>query len=231
MRKIINFLVLLTLKLMVSIFYRVRSDWIPEEPPKPWGPYRVLAILNHTSLFDWIWIAVVPVRFVWTIASIGMAPVADKTLNRPIAGKFFKLIVPHPVSITRQADQTWATVLEKVDEDTMVIILPEGRMKRLDGRDKHGREMTVRGGIADILRANDDGKMLLAYSKGLHHVQAPGQPFPKLFKTIHMLLEEVDIPTYKREHGLESDPEGFKTRVKRDLENRRDRHCSAGPGT
>ena len=226
MRKILNFLVLLTLKVLVRLFYRVRLRWIPEEPPKPWGPYRVLAILNHTSLFDWMWIAVVPVRFVWTIASIGMAPIADKTLNRPFVGKCFKLIVPHPVSITRQTDQTWTTVLEKVDAETMVIILPEGRMKRLNGLDKSGRTMTVRGGIADILQVTGDGKMLLAYSQGLHHVQAPGQAFPKLFQTIRMDLEEVDIQTYKRDLGAETASGEFKTRVKRDLEARRDLHCT-----
>jgi hypothetical protein len=33
----------------------------------------------------------------------------------------------------------------------MVLMAPEGRMKRADGLDAHGQPMTVRGGIADIL--------------------------------------------------------------------------------
>ena len=108
----------------------------------------------------------------------------------------------------------------------MVIILPEGRMKRADGLDKKGNPMTVRGGIADILRAIPDGYMLVAYSGGLHHVQVPGQKFPNLFRTLRMRLEEIDIASYKEALGLGLDPAGFKHRVKRDLERRRDTYCS-----
>ena len=35
--------------------------------------------------------------------------------------------------------------------DVVVVLSPEGRMKRKNGLDKHGRPMTVRGGIGDIL--------------------------------------------------------------------------------
>ena len=34
-----------------------------------------------------------------------------------------------------------------------------------------------------ILEKLDSGKMLIAYSGGLHHVQAPGDLIPKIFKT------------------------------------------------
>ena len=65
----------------------------------------------------------------------------------------------------------------------MVIILPEGRMKRENGLDLHGNPMNVRGGIADILLAMKQGRMLIAYSGGLHHVQFPGG-VPRIFKTV-----------------------------------------------
>jgi len=67
--------------------------------------------------------------------------------------------------------------------------------------------------------------MLLAYSGGLHHVQAPGQHLPRLFKTLRMNLEEVDIPTYRDSLNHHSDPQEFKHLVKLDLAARRDRHC------
>jgi hypothetical protein len=112
----------------------------------------------------------------------------------------------------------------------MVIILPEGRMMRSNGLDSQGRPMTVRGGIADILDAIREGPMLIAYSGGLHHVQAPGERLPRLFKTIRMNFELVDIAAYRAERLAEGPTEaGFKRAVVDDLEARRDRHCPVEP--
>ena len=224
MRRIFNFLVLLFLKIGVHILYRYEVEWIPEEPDEPWGEYRILCMLNHTSLFEWLYVGAVPIRFIWYISGYAMVPIADITIRRPFVGTFYKMLAPHLLPITRQPDRSWKSVVEFVRDDLMVVILPEGRMKRLDGRDKEGREMTVRGGIADIMQCLDGGTMLIAYSGGLHHVQAPGQHLPRLFQTLRLRLEEVDIADYKRQHGAE-DPPQFKVNVKRDLENRRDRYC------
>lgn len=227
MRRLINFLILAFLKLIARLFYRFDVAWVGDPPKHPWGPYKVLAILNHTSLFEWLYIGLVPLKTVWRIAGHGFVPTADVTLQRPFVGTFFKLLAPHVVPITRQSDSTWQAVIDRSNEDVMVIILPEGRMKRANGLDKRGNRMTVLGGIADILRAIPDGDMLLAHSRGLHHVQVPGQRFPKLFKTLTMRLEEIDIPAYKKFLGGEDDPSEFKHRVKTDLEHRRDTYCSA----
>ena len=105
----------------------------------------------------------------------------------------------------------------------MVMILPEGRMKRANGLDSEGKPMTVRGGIADILETIGEGRMLLAYSGGLHHVQIPGDRFPRLFKTIRINLEVVDIGAYRDARMAEAgNPRGFKRAVVDDLERRRD---------
>ena len=101
-------------------------------------------------------------------------------------------------------------------------------MKRPNGLDKHGNPMTVRGGIADILQALGKGSMLVAYSGGLHHVQMPGQVVPRLFRTLRMSLEELDIADYIEALGGTDDPQEFKLRVKRDLERRRDLYCPVG---
>lgn len=225
MKRIFNFLVLLFLKVLVRIFYRFDFQWIGGTPADAWGAYRILAILNHTSLFEWLFVGGVPVKFLWRIAGHAMVPIADITLRRPIVGTFYRLLVPHLLPITRQADRTWKAVIDYVNDDLMVIILPEGRMKRLDGLDKEGRAMTVRGGIADIMQGTEEGAMLVAYSGGLHHVQAPGQHLPRLFKTLRMRLQEIDIARYKEEQGTDGDPQHFKHNVKRDLESRRDRYC------
>lgn len=226
MRRIFNFFILFVIWVGTRIFYRFDFRWVEPEPDDPWAPpYKVLTILNHTSLFEWLYAGGVPLSFLWRISGHAMVPIADKTVNRPIVGRFFKLLAPHMLPITRQADRTWKAVLDRVNEDVMIIILPEGRMKRADGLDSEGRRMTVRGGIADILAAIPEGKMLIAYSGGLHHVQVPGQHLPRPFKTLKMNLEEVDIPTYRDGLNHRNDPQEFKHLVKQDLADRRDHNC------
>lgn len=230
MKRIFNFLILLFLKIMVRLVYRFDFQWVDGEPDDAWGSYRVLSILNHTSLFEWMFVGGVPVKFLWRISGHAMVPIANITLRRPLVGSFYRLLVPHLLPITRQADRTWKAVVDFIHDDLMVIILPEGRMKRLDGLDKEGRAMTVRGGIADIMQGIPSGKMLVAYSGGLHHVQAPGQHLPRPFKTLRMRLQEIDIAVYKAELGAAEDSQSFKQRVKRDLEARRDRYCPSDEG-
>ena len=104
-------------------------------------------------------------------------------------------------------------------------------MKRANGLDAEGKPMTVRGGIADILESIGEGRMLIAYSGGLHHVQAPGERFPRLFKTVRMRLEVVDIAAYREPRLARTARRGFKRAVVDDLERRRDLHCPVEPGT
>ena len=120
----------------------------------------------------------------WRLARHGVVPIAKKTSDRAVVGRFYNLVAQRVISITRERDETWSEVLRQIDPDAMVLILPEGRMKRANGLDAQGKPMTVRGGIADIVETMGDGRMLLAYSGGLHHIQVPGQGLPRLFKTI-----------------------------------------------
>ena len=107
-----------------------------------------------------------------------MVPIAQKTTDRALVGRFYGLVAARVVSISRERDETWSEVLRQIDPDAMVLILPEGRMKRATGLDSQGKPMTVRGGIADILETMGEGRMLLAYSGGLHHIQVAGRPLP-----------------------------------------------------
>lgn len=225
MRRVLNFLLLIALSLFSRIFYRRDVGWIGEVTGDPWVHPRLVILLHHTSLFEWLFAGCVPPRFLWRIASHGVVPAADKTIQRPIVGRFFKLVARDVISITRKPDESWKAVLNKIDPDSMMIILPEGRMKRANGLDLEGKPLSVRGGVADIMRAYPEGEMLIAYSGGLHHIQVPGQKLPKLFKTIRLRIECLDIPTYRREMGFENDPDRFKSRVKADLDRRRDLNC------
>jgi hypothetical protein len=84
--------------------------------------------------------------------------------------------------------------------------------------------MTVRGGVADILQAVEQGRMLIAYSGGLHHVQVPGR-IPNVFTRVRLRVENIDIAGYIAEQMAKGGPEQFKRNVISDLEQRRDMYC------
>jgi len=208
------------------IFYRYDIQWIHEPPVAPWRNLRLVTFLNHTSLYEPLFVGGFPNAFIRRIAFQGLMPVADKATCRPLMGFFFRMVAKNVVAITRKNDRTWDHVLSTVQPESMVIIMPEGRMMRASGLDKNGKPMTVRGGVADILQAIPDGRMLLTYSAGLHHVQIPGnRPLPRLFKTLRMRLESIDIAAYRQQLLDKCGPSQFKQALIRDLEARRDRYC------
>ncbi|MHB0969519.1 MAG: 1-acyl-sn-glycerol-3-phosphate acyltransferase [Thermoanaerobaculia bacterium] len=224
MRAIFVYLFVYCLKILSRIFFRVDMRWIGDVPPDPWHKPRVVALLNHTSLWEPIFVGGVPSSFIWRLARHGVLPAAEKTINRPIVGILFRFVAHQVIAISRLRDHTWYTVLQKIDPDSMVLILPEGRMKRANGLDSAGNPMTVRGGIFDVLDAIGDGRMIVAYSGGLHHVQIPGQTVPKLFRKVNINLELLDIKSYLDAHRSD-DYEQFKRNIRMDLERRRDENC------
>src|SRR6266576_2642585 len=218
------FSMLLTLKYVSRIFYRYDVAWVGDVLANPWRHIRLVAFLNHTSLFEPVFLGGVPNHFVWRLAAHGVVPAADKTTGRPLVGMIFKFVAHHVIAITRERDHTWFQLLNKIDPRSMVVIAPEGRMKRENGLDLHGNPMSVRGGIADILLAIREGRMLLAYSGGLHHVQIPGK-VPRIFKTVRMRIENLDIADYIDALMGKGGQEQFKRNVMRDLDRRRDEHA------
>ena len=232
-RSVFVFLLLVLLKVVSSVFFRVRMRFTGDVPRRPWRHLRVVALLNHTSLYEPVFAAGVPLEFLWRLARHGVVPAASKTIERPLVGLLFRFVARHVVSISRERDHTWAAVLQRIEPDSMVVILPEGRMKRATGLDLQGNPMTVRGGIADILEVVPEGRMLIAYSGGLHHVQIPGQHLPRLFQPVGMLIEVVDIADYRRtlrEDAHGEDGAAFKRAVIADLERRRDLYCPQAAG-
>lgn len=228
LRNGITFCLLVIIKTLSQIFYRVDLRFLGEPPKDPWKGIHLVAILNHTSLFEPIFAGGIPYRFAWRIARHAVIPVADITMERPIVGMFFRFIAGHVVSITRKRDDTWKQVLSKIDdEDAMLVILPEGRMKRRDGLDSYGKPMTVRGGIADLLLGIPGGRLLLAYSEGLHHIQTPGEKLPRLFKTARMRIENLDLAEYRDQMLQAHGREDFRRAVVEDLTRRRDLYCPA----
>lgn len=204
--------------MLSALFYRFDIKWLSDRSQVKWNEIQLIVFLNHTSLFEPLFIRVAPNKFIWRLSKRLVAPGADITLNRPIAGRIYKAIAPGITAISRKRDQTWSQFMQSIDPKSVIAILPEGRMKRKDGLDKHGKPMDVRGGIADILRNIQGGKALFVYSGGLHHVQTPGQKLPKLFKSIKVNLEEVSIDHYKEQLMVKAENfKAFKTNVINDL--------------
>jgi hypothetical protein len=227
----LRFLILLGVKAVAKTFYRPDARGVDGGPIPgyPWDKVRLICFLNHTSLYEPLFSAAVPNRFMWQIASRAIIPIAEVTFERSILGRFLRIMVPQAVSITREPDDTWDALLRKIDAHAMVIILPEGRMRRANGLDRHNRPMTARGGVTHILEKMDSGQMLMAYSGGLHHVQIPGQNFPHLFKTIRIRFELLDIPAYRAQMEAQAAGGRLKNAVKADLDRRRDLYCPMTP--
>jgi 1-acyl-sn-glycerol-3-phosphate acyltransferase len=223
MRRLLGFLILCNVKIVSWTFFKAQTVWLGTTPTNPWKDLRLIVFLNHTSLYEPLFLQVIPFTYLWHLADHFNVPGADITLNRPIVGTFWKLMVPNISSVTRKKDASWENYLKSISPQDVVMIAAEGRMKRPDGLDKYGKPMTVRGGIADIINALDEGTMLLCFSGGLHHVQAPGQHFPNLFKTININIERLDIKEYKKQFS--ENPRERKIKMVQDLQERLGKDC------
>lgn len=221
--RVTNFLSLGSIKVFANLFYSVKNEWINEPDGDPWKGLKLIVFLHHTSLFEPLLLGGAPWSLIWKMAGRIIAPGASVTMDRPVAGRLLKYVAPKMIPISRERDETWNNFLDAIDEHSVVIIAPEGRMKRPDGLDKHGKPMSVRGGIADILEVLPKGEMVFVYSGGLHHIQQPGQGLPKLFKPVKMRCERVNIQEYVEE--MKSVPEtSFKKAVTSDMEARMERN-------
>jgi 1-acyl-sn-glycerol-3-phosphate acyltransferase len=220
MKSLISYITLLCIKYFSKLFYRFKITWPPKKNRIRWKEVRLIIFLNHTSLFEFLFLGFLPNHFLRTLSKRMVAPAADKTLNRPLVGFFFKLFSPGMMPITRKRDNTWEQFLDSIYEDSIIIIAPEGRMMRKNGLDLEGNKMNVKPGVVDVLKGLHKGQMVLAYSGGLHHVQVPGEGLPRLFKTIKMNLETFEIPVYKNLFHAEIGSDAWKKLVLDDLQHR-----------
>lgn len=227
MRVLISFILVSILKILSLIFFKFEVNWLNCEPS--WKKVRMIVFLNHTSLYEPLYIGVIPFGFLWRLARKMVAPGADKTLNRPIVGLIWKIMGPGIYSVSRKRDKTWRKFMDAIHRRSVIVIAAEGRMKRENGLDLQGKPMTVRSGVADILEHLHDGNIIVAYSGGLHHVQKPGQTKPNLFKTLKINIEVLDIDTYKSKFNTEGVQ--WKKDVVKDLQHRLENNCPIADDT
>ena len=220
----LRFLLLCFVKWMRFWCYPTKVEWINPPADKDWNDVRLILILNHTSLIEFIYATAMPTRFLWQMSKRLVFPVADVSLRKP-QGKIFKLFAPRIASLSRKRDHTWQHFLELLASDSILIFMPEGRMKRPNGRDKNGEPMTVKTGICDLLPQFSGGNMIIAHSGGLHHVMAPGQSIPRPFRRLAVALDSVNVDDYLAQFSMISDEKERRAAICRDLEERRDRYC------
>lgn len=223
MGALVRFLFLLVIKTGSRLLWSFDSGWVGAAPARPFGDVRLALLLNHTSLFEPIFMAVFPPRWLWRVAAEAVIPGADITLERPVAGRVFKWMSPKVIAISRARDHTWDAFMEEIDHGAVVLMAPEGRMKRANGLDKKGRPMSMMSGVVDILARLDRGDLLLFYSAGLHHVHEPGRRFPRLFRRVKSRMEQMPIREFKARTRF--DEAGGRERVLAELERLRDLHC------
>ncbi len=222
-RNIFSFCIFASIKIVTTLCYRRQFCWTTP-PPASFHDVRILILLNHTSLYDMMYISAFPFSWLWHVAKHISVAGADITLNRPLVGLFWKLMCPGIQTISRKRDESWEFYLQSLRNDHVVFITPEGRMKRPNGLDKHGRPMTVKSGVAEILEKMEGGTAIICLTGGLHHVQAPGQKFPRLFQTIRMNIECHEIQEYKANfaHLL---PEEARKSLTQDLQYKLEHLC------
>lgn len=217
-------------KILSVCFYRIQLRWEQGAAPtqQEWSRLKLGILLNHTSLFEPILLGGMPWALLWQMAKRGVFPIADLTFQRPFVGRFYTAL-GNATPVTRVRDESWDSFMASVQHDSLVLILPEGRMKRRNGLDKDGQAMTVRGGVADILMSIPDGLMLVAVSGGLHHIQAPGEGFPRLFRRAFISADFMEVASFvlPKLASCSASPSGepahaFKQAVIDDLTQRRD---------
>ena len=187
-----KFLILVIVKNIFRLFYRFdvpMKQMTSCEGRIDYSQVKMFIILNHTSLFEPVFLGSYSNRLLWQFAERFVFPVASKTMNNRLFNKIYSNMASKTISVSRKRDATWDHFLQQIDANSMVGIAPEGHMKRPNGLDSKGRPLVIRRGFIDVLEKIGDCKILVLYSHGLHHIQTPGEGFPKLFKRVSGRLE------------------------------------------
>ena len=76
---VLRFSVLLFVKALRYICYPIDIEWVGNKPRK-WQKVRLIVILNHTSLLEFLYGSALPLSYLWRMAGKMTYPVAKETL-------------------------------------------------------------------------------------------------------------------------------------------------------
>lgn len=211
------------LKILGYVFYPSKLNWVGQKP-NDWNDVSLILILNHTSLFEFVYGVTLPFPFLKALSGRLVIPVADKTLNKPLSGFIMKNLAPKTIKLTRKRDDSWQDFLDQIESHNICIFMPEGQMKRQNGLDKNGNPMKVKTGVFELMQKYRGQNMVFLYSHGLHHIMAPGDKFPRIFKNVTADIEMFSVDSYLAKFENSSESEAAKL-VAEDLQTRRDQYC------
>ena len=103
MARLFSYLTLTLVKALSGLLYRFEVNWINQPSPPNWKDIKLIVFLNHTSLFEPIFVRVAPQSLIWRLSKNLVAPGADITLKRPIVGTTHLWTRRSPQSIFRIA--------------------------------------------------------------------------------------------------------------------------------
>ena len=86
MREASIYAMLRLIKGFSSLCYRFDIGWVHPPPGDPWRQVRLVTFLNHTSLYEPLFVGGFPNAFIRRIAYQGLMPVAGKAIRRPLTG-------------------------------------------------------------------------------------------------------------------------------------------------
>jgi hypothetical protein len=218
---ILRYLFLCLLKIVGRLIYPSKIKWITKRPDDL-NEISLILILNHTSLLEFIYCIILPFSYLWQLSKRSVFPIAEKTLKKPFYGFMLSHIAPKTISLTRKRDESWLNFLNQIKKDDICVFLPEGQMKRKTGFDKYGKKMVVKKGVYDILLKYRNKSMAIVYSGGLHHILAPEDHYPRIFKKIFVKVECLKVNDYLKIFEQE---ELVIEKITQDLQRRRDLHC------
>ncbi len=88
-RRTFVFLVLASLKTLGHLFYTFSISY-DKQHTIDWRKIKLIAFINHTSLFDLLLVCVFPYSFLWEAAERTMTPIAEKPSKGPLSVLFLK---------------------------------------------------------------------------------------------------------------------------------------------
>ena len=125
LRRILAFFILASIKTVGRLLFSFNVEHQGEQRVA-WSEVRLIAWLNHTSLYDVFLISVIPYRTLWRASKDCLTPIAEKTYRRPVVGFIFRNLTMSKSSVSQKRDDTWSQFLGSITHASMVALFPEG---------------------------------------------------------------------------------------------------------
>lgn len=77
MQRIIAFFIFATIKTLSMIFFRAEVKWLTPKPKNLWHDIKLFILLNHTSLYEPLFMQIASYSYIWKFVAHMNVPGAD----------------------------------------------------------------------------------------------------------------------------------------------------------